>query len=428
MRSRHIDRAKKYLSVLSVNALFLVCFVAHAMHVIPANASHIFVEDRIQFTGRTIVEPAVDEAAIKLPDGHGLFAATSMLRTYRVAMVDSASCPPYICFTSEEWAYYTTVWQIYDEYALCYHFGEIGHIGVGDTLRELFFHDFREGEWITPYDSLAYTDTIRSMVFRGNSGDTIQFWHDLDIQYKDGVIPFEDVQFADTLEYVIDLVSAMTGDIISNLQSTRLYPEETVGDLMLQMADSWYEADGFMGEAGSGQPDTTRALLIRRIIPDGVEDEDVFVRLTPVFKGPLNERGLWRLGRGMARRSMEMEAYTAFFRAVYDSLLAVGDTLPRVPSRMLDENSMKRQANIEIWPNPANDRVYVSYTAGDYTGPVSITLSGAGNGVVYYRHHFEPGTGKRMIEIDVSSLSAGPYFVVLTGDNLFLRHQMISIN
>jgi hypothetical protein len=93
---------------------------------------------------------------------------------------DTIYCPgPYVCFTADDWAYYADVWQLYDDYALCYHFGELGHIAVGDTLREVFFNEHTEGDWRTLYDGISYVDTIRSMVFTISSGDTIQFWHDI---------------------------------------------------------------------------------------------------------------------------------------------------------------------------------------------------------------------------------------------------------
>ena len=353
----------------------------------------------------------------------GLQAEELNHRSQVYAGGDTIYCPgPYICFTSDEWAYYNSVWQLYDDYSFCYHFGELGHIPVNDTLRELFFDNYEEGEWYTPYDGYTYSDTIRSMVFNANAGDTIQFWHDCELIFKAGVDAYEEIEFSDTLEFVIDLVSSSTDNTILTLQTTRLYPADSIGTLMVDVIGRWYDTYGFVGPDGSGQPDSTKELLLRRVVPDDVDNESVYIRLTPVFYGDYNDRGLWCVHRGMDRRSMAMESIGEAFKAVYDSI-AQSDTLSRSLSINL-VNNMLSVGGLIVWPNPARDELQVSLKGNK--SATSLIIIGATDGVLYMNYELK-GTEGGVCNVDVSSLNPGQYFLALMNRDKFLSYKLVVI-
>jgi hypothetical protein len=243
--------------------------------------------------------------------------------------------------------------------------------------------------------------------------------------FKDGVEAYANIQYEDTLEYDIELVSANSGDIIMSMQTTRLYPADSLGNMLVDLIESWYEPFGFVGPTGSGQPDTTKELLLRRIVPAGLSNEDVYIRLTPVFYGDYYERGLWRCDAVMGRRSNDMWSISQTFHALYDSI-AAGDTLPRLAANLATMKMRGMVEEISIWPNPASGSVQISLR--DQSSPMKIVIVGAASGTVYIARPVLTSENESL-SIDISSLAPGKYFVIATNsDRELVSYRLLIID
>lgn len=363
---------------------------------------------------------------IMLVEGELQGAPNQDIAVFKQVGGDTIVCPgPYVCFTSPEWAYYSSVWQLYDDYAISYNFGEIGHIAVADTLKELFLFNYVEDEWATPYDGVNYTDTIRSVNFVVNTGDTIQFWHDFDLTYRNDVTPFTFINYIDTLEYIVDLVESGSETVIMNLKTTKLFPADSLGIMMVNLYNGWFNDFGMVGPDGSGQPDTTKELLLRRIVPSNVYNKTVYVRLTPIFHGAFDDRGLWNRSNALGRRSVEYSTYCAGFASIYDSLV-VGDTLGRRPSSLIFPKTSNPLA-IDAWPNPAVDNVQISFSANNREPASHLLFVGADDGVVYLKQKVQYVSDRNDCIVDVSNLASGQYFIVAVNGAEYLSYKLIQI-
>jgi hypothetical protein len=340
---------------------------------------------------------------------------------------DSVYCPgPYICFQSDTWAYYVTIAQLYDEFSIQYHVGEFGHIAAGDTLKELFTYNDRPDIWNIIYDVHTYVDTVRSMDFFVNPGDTIQFWHDLEIVYPVGTEPFSDIAFADTMEYIVDLVASGDGALLAHLKTTRVYPADSYVSLLSQIVDGMHNAeDGFIGTSGSGQPDSLKQLLLRRTVPASVSPQNAYIRVTPVFHGNYQERGLWRVDRAMQRRSESSKGLIQFFQGICDSLLLSGDTLSKVSFQAYARAIPLRQ--LHVWPDPSTGLVTVRRPSDHVTGETVILAVNAVTGEIVIRKDVPSTYSTTDITLDLRESAKGRYFIVLIGEDGFILHRLITI-
>jgi hypothetical protein len=340
---------------------------------------------------------------------------------------DTVYCPgPYLCFRSDSWAYYATISQLYEEFGLQYHVGEFGHIAVGDTLKEIFVNNDKPDVWRTIYDGYSYSDTVRTMNFPINAGDTIQFWHDFDVVYPVGTAPFMDISYSDTLEFVIELVSANDGSVLSHLKTTRIYPVGSYESLLEQIVSRMYnENDGLIGLEGSGQPDSAKQFLLRKIVPASIVSQDAYIRVTPVFLGDYQERGLWRVDRAMGRRSESLTRVVDFIFGIYDSLVQEGDTLAKV--HVTNRLRHIPLNGLHVWPNPSSGHIAIQYPSAHDDGESLVLVINASTGAVVSRYANSSNQSRLSMTMDLSGVPKGQYFVVLVRSGSTVSHQLITL-
>ena len=90
----------------------------------------------------------------------------------------------------------------------------------------------------------------------------------------------------------------------------------------------------------------------------------------------------------------------------------------------LPESGKISQARLNIYPNPANQTVFVDYNSKK-SGPVEISINDLSGRTVLQQNFAIQSSGKNTLQVDISALKKGVYLIVLNTGEQTISNKLI---